>query len=221
MEDYTKDTKEIKFQALSYHSDVVRGGSLSYIYPTRGSMLGVCAITFSIVKYHFSPLKVFTSRNFEDRTLRFLRLQAYFILPQFFVAFFSIRKFCSSSADSFQKIRIFFLLFFRKLIRYSKYKLQVIVKVLISYQMQKQQCSIFKVTTCDDFLKNTKILSFSKKKKKKTQKQCIVEKNHKNLKSVRITPQQGFFFIFHHGCSVLSILTFVYILCTVISFFVE
>ena len=31
---------------------------------------------------------------------------------------------------------------------------------------KKNQCSIFKIATCEAFLKNTKILNFSKKKKK-------------------------------------------------------
>ena len=39
--------------------------------------------------------------------------------------------------------------------------------------MQKTQCSTFKIVTCETFLKNTKILSFSKKE---TQKLCILQK---------------------------------------------
>ena len=48
VEDFTKDTQEISGSLLSFHTDVVRGGSLSYIAPTV--TLGGCAITFSPVK---------------------------------------------------------------------------------------------------------------------------------------------------------------------------
>ena len=47
--------------------------------------------------------------------------------------------------------------------RYLKNKQQGIVKVLISYQMQKMQCSTFKIATCETFFKLTKISSFFKK----------------------------------------------------------
>ena len=38
--------------------------------------------------------------------------------------------------------------------------------VLISCQMLNLQCAIFKIATCEEFLINTKILSFFKKKSK-------------------------------------------------------
>ena len=71
--------------------------------------------------------------------------------------FFLIWKLGVSSVDL--KKSIFFLIF-------SKMN-QIFVNVQKGYQMQKKkQCSIFKIATCEAFLKNTKILNFSKKKKK-------------------------------------------------------
>ena len=78
----------------------------------------------------------------------------------------------------------FFLHFFRKWISYSKYELQGIVKVFISYQVKKT--AMFYLQKCDlwkHFYKMTKILSFSKK----TQKLCIVSTNSHEWTSLRIT----------------------------------
>ena len=85
VEDYTNDTQ--KFQAHSYHTDVVRGGSLS----TRDARR-LCNYLLSY-KVPFSPMKVFTGRNFEARKLRVLHLEAYLYLHNSLSFIFSIRKF--------------------------------------------------------------------------------------------------------------------------------
>ena len=97
----------------------------------------------------------------------FFYFEIYLVSNNFLFLFFSIRKFCTPSVDFFQFFffkfsKNIFLNFFLKRIRCSKYK-QGIFKVLISYQMQNLQCSFYKIVTCEVFLINTKILSFSKK----------------------------------------------------------
>ena len=99
----------------------------------------------------------------------FLHFEVYLVSDNFLFLFFSIRKFCAPSVNFFQFFskfwkKIFFIHFFLKRIRCSKYKQQGILKVLISYQMQNLQCSFCKIATCEAFLITTKILSFSKKK---------------------------------------------------------
>ena len=96
--------------------------------------------------------------------LRFLDLEAYLAFHNSLLFIFSILKFCVSSVDFFQ---FFFqnfqkkFLFVLKKIRCSKYK-QGIVKILMNYQMQNLECSIFKIATRGAFLINKKI-SFSKR----------------------------------------------------------
>ena len=83
----------------------------NYIAPPL--TLGGCAITFSPVKQHFSPLKVFTGLNFEARRLRFffiLELIYTSIIPRCFL-FFSIRKFRAPSVNFFHKMSKFLNVF--------------------------------------------------------------------------------------------------------------
>ena len=99
----------------------------------------------------------------------FLHFEVYLVSDNFLFLFFSIRKFCAPSVNFFQfffrnfENIYFFIHFFLKRIRRSKYKQQGILKVLISYQMQNLQCFFCKIPTCEAFLITTKIC-FSKKK---------------------------------------------------------
>ena len=124
----------------------------------------------SPVKFHLSPFEMFQRSQFWSKNvvffLFFLHFEVYLVSNNFLSLFFSIRKFCVLSVDFFPFFRNFqkniFFNFFLKRIRCSKYKQQGILKVLISYQMQILQCSFYKIATCESFLINTKILSFSK-----------------------------------------------------------
>ena len=79
-------------------------------------------------------------------------------------------------------LNCFFLNFFLERIRYLWYKQQGYVIVLISYQMQKTQCSTFKMATCEAYIINNKIFELNKKL-------CILEKNN--------TKDKNFFYILH------------------------
>ena len=78
-------------------------------------------------------------------------------------------EFCSTLTLFFQ--------FSVKWLSYSKYKPQGIVKVLISYQIQKTQCSIFKFTTCENFRKMNKLFVYFEKLKTMHRR----KKTHKNF----------------------------------------
>ena len=68
------------FQMLSYHTDVVRGGSLSYSYNFTRAARQLCNYHLSCKVAFFSPLNSFTGRNFGARTLRFFLIWKLIIL---------------------------------------------------------------------------------------------------------------------------------------------
>ena len=82
---------------------------MSYIAPPV-TLRRLCYYPLSCKVAIFSPLKVFTGRNFEARTLRFLHLEAFLFLYKTFLFIFLIRKFCASSCG-LQNESIYFLFF--------------------------------------------------------------------------------------------------------------
>ena len=124
----------------------------------------LCCSFFFCQSLNGSPVKfdIFTLWNASEVTILelercgFLHFEVYLVSDNFLFLFFRFFFFLN-----FQKL--YFFTFFLKRIRCSKYKQQGIVKVLISYQMQNLQCSFYKITTCEAFSINTKILSFLKK----------------------------------------------------------
>ena len=133
----------------------------------------------SPVKFHLSPIwNASEVTILELECCGFLHFEVYLVSDNFMFLFFSIWKFCAPSVDfkeknsKFKNIYIF-LFFFLKRIRRSKYKQQRILKVLISYKMQKfamlflQNCdlwSVFYKHQNFEFFKKTRKLSIIQKK---------------------------------------------------------
>ena len=112
--------KHKTFQTLRYHTDVVRGEYLLYI--ARPLVSWLPTNTPLLESSILSSLNSFTLRNFEARTLRFFciwKLIYSFSIPC--CLFFLILKGCASYVDLFQKNNNKWI-FFRKRIRYLKYK---------------------------------------------------------------------------------------------------
>ena len=132
---------------------------LSFVVPNFGQTLNG-----SPVKFHVSPFEMF-------QIWKFINFP-YFLVAHFFQFFLfenfalHLRTFFKKSFETKKKKKKNH--FFLKRIRWSKYKQQGIVKVLISYQMQNLQCSIFKIATSEAFWINTKknLIFFPKKNSK-------------------------------------------------------
>ena len=132
-------------------------------------------------KVHLSPFEMLHSEVtiLELERCGFLPFEVYLVPNSFLFLFFSIlSRNISIFSRNFQKL--YFLIFFLNGLDVRN----INNKKLWSYQMKNLQCSFLKIATCEAFLINTKILSFSKK----TRKLCIIKKS---------TNQNIFFHILH------------------------